>query len=54
MAKRTLEEMYNDIMKNASFTDGSGMIENEQDRFKSILYPDYSDYTTSTVSGNIC
>lgn len=53
-AKKTLEEMYKEIMKNPSFPDGYGMRKDDQDRFNSILHPDYSDYTTSTVTGNIC
>ena len=54
MAKKTLEEMYKEIMKNPSFNDGFRMSENDRDRFKSVLHPDYSEYSTSTVTGNIC
>lgn len=54
MPKNALEEKYKEIMKKPSFNDGLLMPKNDQDRFKSVLQPDYSGYTTSTVTGSIC
>ena len=50
----TLEEHYDQIMKNANLYPGNQTQGKEEDRFKSILYPDYSEYTTSTITASIC
>jgi len=54
MEKNSLEKMYEKMMKGSSFGNYSSKPTDERDRFKSILCPDYSDYSTSTVTGNIC
>ncbi len=54
MEKNTLEEMYKKMMKETLFGKSLAEPDNAEDRFKSILHPDYSDYTTSTITGSIC
>lgn len=51
--KQSFEELYLKIMKDSSFHHDVQEQEPDANRFKSILFPDYSDYTTSTVTGNI-
>jgi len=51
--KQSFEELYQIIMKDSSFHHDVQEQEPDANRFKSILFPDYSDYTTSTVTGNI-
>ena len=49
-----LEKMYESIMKETSFDKGYLNPVNDMDRFKSVLHPDYSEYTTSTITGSLC
>ena len=51
--KPSLEELYKQLMKDSSFHHDVQEQEPDSNRFKSILFPDYSDYTTSAVTGNI-
>lgn len=53
--KPSLEELYKQLMKDSSlYYENQDQEYVSPDRFKSILVPDYSDYSTSTVTGNIC
>lgn len=52
--KQTLEDLYEQLMKESTSLYDVRKQEPDVDRFKSILHPDYSDYTTSTITGNIC
>lgn len=52
--KNSLEKMYERIMKETSFDKGYLNLVNDEDRFKSVLHPDYSEYTTSTITGSLC
>ncbi len=54
MEKNSLEEMYKEMMKETSLDKYFAGFDSVDDRFKSILHPDYSDYTTSTITGSIC
>ena len=53
--KPTLDELYEQLTKESTFRyDDNRQQGGEANRFKSILFPDYSDYTTTTITGNIC
>jgi len=52
--KSSLEEMYKKMMEETSFGKSFAELDDAEDRFKSILHPDYSEYTTSTITGSIC
>lgn len=54
MANKTLEELYENLFGGSSFNQQFPMKEIDQDRFKSVLHPDYSEYSTSTVTGSLC
>lgn len=50
--KKTLEKLYEQIMDKSAYFPSKQSQDNFDNRFKSILHPDYSEYTTSTISGN--
>ena len=52
--ERTLEETYKQLMKNPTYDRETQKQECESERFKSVLHPDYSEYTTSTITGSFC
>ena len=54
MRKNCLEEQYDRIMRDTTPYHEIPSQERDEDRFKSILHPDYSEYSTSTITGNIC
>ena len=54
MEKNSLEELYKKMMKESSYDKRFAGPDGAEERFKSILHPDYSEYTTSTITGSIC